>query len=330
MYVETGISLRVPYRKVFTVDGANADMQYWNQFCNVNWSAYKFSKLMDGRVDINSVVIDKFYIDIDVYQMESKCNTESAPRLEEMLEKSNTRRLWVATEHGFNCYIKAPQGCGMQQVESLWDQLDNAGVDVDTCIVDPLAQRKAVNSFIHGPNRFAIPLEKEEVIHEDVDNIVKNATEPRWPISDYWRGDQPFRVAKLASTKHDAIVEAMAIGTDLPWPVDPADACPVISFLCSKQKIGFFERISLLRYFKAVMGVPGFKLEEFAKAIVGEKKWSNMSGVKHVVMMSRQGRTFFDPRKLKLQGLCPPTCFSCLLRQEEHRELAASRWRRAA
>jgi hypothetical protein len=325
MYVETGIPLRIPYRQAFTVAGANADMRRWNKYCNVNWTAYKFSRLNGRGVDISSIIIDKFYVDIDVYQEGEKVNVESAPRLEEMLEKMDARRLWVSTAHGFNCYIKAPSGASPRHVESLFKFLQREKVDVDPCIVDPLAQRKAVGSVIHDNATRVTPLTGEEVVSMDVDKINEEiAKHGREEVKSYWNGRFPFTDRVLAENMNvPAKFDPASISVDgTGWQVNQALVCPAIQYVAGKTRPDFFERLDLLKYLKIVLGVDVRNLEGVAEGMIGREEWRSMSGHKHIVLMAA-GSSKFDPLKLKMRGYCPKNCWRC---QEMAEAREHARW----
>jgi len=191
---------------------------------------------------------------------------------------------------------------------------------VDPCMVNPLAQRKAINSLMHEPMRFVIPLRPEEVLHEDIDDIVKKATRPRVPVSGYWTGSQPFKVAGISTRKHEEIKEALLPEFD-GMLVNTGMICPTIAFIARKDKIGFFERLDFLRYLRAVLCVPKSLLGDVAARIVGEKKWKNMSGWEHVLMMASRGGRWFSPGRFKLDGYCPRDCFWCIKRQQDLSDL---------
>jgi hypothetical protein len=320
MFVETGIPGRIPYRKAFTIPAAEKDMRYWNQYGDVNWSAYKFTRLGRFGIDVSSIIIDKFYVDIDVYQLGEKCNAESAPRLEEYLEKSNTRRLWVSTHHGFNCYVKAPAGASIMHVVKMLEFFGEKKIDADSCAIDPLAQRKPVGSLMHNPQRFVTPVSGTDVMSTDIDKLVERSTKPLDP-KPFWKGESPLSILDVVLKKKDAIVSAALLPTDgCEWPIDEKKICPVFSFIATKTKIGFWERLALLKYMRAVLGVPRFKLEKTACDLIGEKKWKSMSGWEHALAWASKGAAHFSPDRFKMDGYCPATCFYCVQEQERKRE----------
>ena len=322
MYVETGISLRVPYRTPLTIEAAAVDMKYWNQFCDVNWSAYKFTRLNCSGVNPTSIFIDKFYIDIDVWQMGEKVNNESHLKLEDYLENEDIARVWFSTHHGYNCYIKAPVGCDIGSVEGLFQTLTHMNIDVDITMLDPLAQRKGINSYMHEAKRFVIPLTRNELLEIDIDDVVKEvATKPRTNVSDYWRGTQPFEMTKLIPRRRKEINGAPISFTDAPWYVNESKMCPVIAFLASAGKTSFFERLDMLKYFRGVLGVPSFKLKEFVLWLVGENTWKSASGWRHITWTASKGKSRFEPKRFKAGGYCHPACFQCLKWQDDTERL---------
>jgi hypothetical protein len=323
VYVETGIELRIPYRKVFTLAGAAQDMRYWNDKCNVNWSVYRFSRSNGRGLDLSSLYIDKFCLDVDVFQLGvGKINTETIPKLEDYFSKYNYKRLWILTEHGMNCYLKAPTGCGINHAESMWEYLTHKlEADIDPCMIDPLAQRKAINSFIHGEKIFAIPLTTEEV-YMDIEELRPRANAPRPDLPSYWTGDKPFRANDLSYRKRKEIRKSISVDTEgLSWPVNPDYLCPVWCFMAAKEHIGFWDRLDMMRYLRAVVRVPLFLIENVMIDLIGEDKWKSMSGWKRITRMSSSVNSFFQPKKWKAYGYCPKECFWCHQKIKEHEDL---------
>jgi len=304
-FVESGIEPRVPYRKTFSISGARADMEYWNQYCDVNWSAHKFTAIRRDHVDPKSLFIKNFFVDIDVWQMGSKVNGYSAPKLEDHLRKFDIRRLWVLTPHGFNAYIRAPFGCDAGHLNAFYLYLTEVvGVDVDVHITDPLAQRKAINSYCYESNNFIIPLRTDEV-RSDVDYLnFASAKNPRMDVESYWEGSNALLLDKNKHVRNTYVKDATLLREDL-------GLCPVMAHISTKEKIGFHERLDLLKYVRAVNSVPKRLLEKTICDLVGSAKWYQMSGQERLFMLANSGRAFFDPKRLKLMGYCPSDCYRC-------------------
>lgn len=294
-------------------------MKKWNRYCDVNWSAYRFQKLHFGKVDPSSISINNFYIDIDVYQQGEKSNAESAPALERYLESKDTRRLAVKTPHGFNFYVKAPPGCGIPHVQNLYKFLHGIGVDADPCMINPVAQRKAINSYCHDAGEFVVPLTASEVLG-DLDDI--DASRPRLPVKDYWRGNNHMSVGDVSTRVHDEVGNVKGVDVaKLCWPVPAEKICPVVAYVLQKQVVGYFERVDLCVYFRAVCGVPPGKIQEFITGAMGEKRWKKMSGWKRVMLVACKENLRFHPRRFKTAGYCPPGCFRCMEMQDEREEM---------
>lgn len=336
MFVETGVSKRPIFRKMFS-DRREAirDFNKWKHISNIYHSVYYYEKKekkydIDGNFkrwgpNYTTAIIDKIVFDLDSYEKNgteqhyNQSGIESIRRFANWCRNKGYARRYVFSGGGFYGIIEA-KGHPLKLREAMFYIEKEAGLDVDPSVIgDTGRMMRVLNSFNFKQHRqrYCIPLKEEEVFLE-WDEICELAKSPRIRSKflyegkvfkiDRFRIDQNKVKRKQLSVEIKKNPDANEILGMYGRTLD--DLCPAMKHLLSRDHVGHYYRYELIKYFKSVFYIEYEDTVNLLAALLkGEGMHSLVEGqAKFVYTKDR----VFNPYKLKKIGICPENCHKCL------------------
>jgi len=340
VFIETGVSHRRPFRKMFiSQQEAIKDFNKYKQFSNIYHSIYMF-KLKEEKFDkygnfirfgpdYNTAIITKISLDLDSYRT-MRVNGDvievytddgliSINKFAEWCEKHDYMREYVFSGGGFYGIIAA-KGHPLKLRDGMLKLGQEASLVIDPATVgDTSRMRRVLNSYNFKEHRkcYCIPL-KEEELSLDYHQIRKLAQTPRFRQK-YIYGTksynlEKFKIDSYKLTKKELFVDieknldADKILEKYGWETD--DFCDTIKHIISRDYLGHYLRFELIKYLKSVVKMKFTDCVNYINALLGaEGRHSLTEGqAKYVYGRNR----VFNPTKLKASGLCPVNCYKCL------------------
>lgn len=345
VFAETGVSSRLPFRKMFTsYDDIDRDINKFKTFSNIYHSIY-WCKQQEEKFDVRTgkvsrlgpqyetALIDKVCLDLDSYEktklLDEQKNFESyTPRglddmrkMEEWASERNILRQYRFSGGGMY-FIFSAKGHPLKLRDfeiTLHNEL-NVNIDVST-IGDTSRMMRVTNSFNFKKHRlcFCIPLTQDE-IYLKYEEIKALASEPRVGES-YLYGTETYsfnhhKVDKdkikmkrlFVNLKQAKKQDANMILKKHGWELD--DICPTIKGILSLGHVGNAMRYELLKYFKTIIKTSFDEAVGLMVAFLGtEGLHSAVEGQARIVY--GKDKSFNPEWKLKALGYCDPNCTFC-------------------
>ncbi|MHA1408748.1 MAG: hypothetical protein ACTSQY_00270 [Candidatus Odinarchaeia archaeon] len=342
MYVETGVSIRMPFRRVFSDEiEAIKDINKYKNYSNVYHSIYWFRNLetkinhLTGikyeGIDYGSAIINKVVLDLDSYKTSilgdkkyeyyDEKPLEDIRKLEEWAEKLDLMREYRFSGGGFY-FIFSAKGDPLKLRDfelSLSNELD---VEIDpSTIGDTSRMMRVTNSFNFKEHRkcFCIPLKQEELFLE-YEKIKKLASTPRFNkrfvygnetfnFNSYKIDESKIKMKNfMINIKLDEMTDANDVLIKYGWEIE--DFCDGIKKILSMDHKGNSLRVELIKYLKTIVGV---KYEDCVKIMISLLKGEGIhSAIEGQAKYVYAGDWKFNPRKIKYLGYCDLDCDKCL------------------
>ena len=340
MFIETGVSNRVPFRKMFaSKKETNQDFNKYKEFTNVYHSVYWFKnkeekfdstgKFIRFGPDYNSAIITKINLDLDSYKT-IRLNEEiieiyedeglfSIRKFADWCEKQDYMREYVFSGGGFYGIVSA-EGHPLKLRDGMLALGQEANIEIDPATVgDTSRMRRVINSYNFKDHRkcYCIPLREEELLL-DYHEIRALAQKPRFRQKFIYGTKsyslENFKIDSYKLIKKDLFVEieknpnADKILNKYGW--DTSDFCDTIKHIISKDYLGHYLRFELIKYLKSIVKMEFADTVNYIAALLKEEgKHSLTEGqAKYVYGRNR----VFNPTKLRANGLCPANCHKCL------------------
>ncbi len=342
MYIETGASSRVPFRKLFDDEGdAIRDINKFKSYSNVYHSIYWFRDVeekfdfLSGKThtgaNYEKAIIDRVVLDLDSYEKtkvegkEFESYTHKAlddlRKLEEWAEEKDLLRQYRFSGGGFYFIFSAiGHALKLRDFElNLSNELD-ISIDVST-IGDSSRMMRVTNSYNFKKYRgcFCIPLKQKE-IYLNYDEIKRLASKPRYKkryiygtkSNNFSRCKIDKNKIKLKRLKID-LSKAQTIDADeilkkYGWVVD--DFCDTMKAIIGMGHVGNSLRIELIKYLKAIVNLSFVDCVTVIVALLGAE--GVHSAIEGQTKYAYRGQWTFNPTKLKALGYCPFDCNKCL------------------
>ena len=151
---------------------------------NINYTdlyttVYHFSKVENGRVDFNSAIIDKIFIDVD--------SKEELKKIQNIIEKTNWKKTMLFSGRGFHLYIfiepiNGIEGWLKKLAIQQWvksNLVEKFDLSVDRVVIGDLARiTRITNTFNFKGGRYCIPLDKKLIFssYENIQEMAKRQT----------------------------------------------------------------------------------------------------------------------------------------------------------
>jgi hypothetical protein len=338
-YIETGISGRKPFRKMFSDRTlALRDFNRHKAFSNVYHSIYwfreqeekfdRYGNFIRWGPDYNTAIITKINLDLDSFkttrfdEKTQEIYTDegllSIRRFADWCDKHNYAREYNFSGGGFYGIVKA-SGEPLRLRDGMMSLGIDAGLEIDPATVgDTSRMRRVLNSFNFGDHRkcYCIPLREEE-LSLDYNKIWKLASKPRFRQK-FIYGEESyvlnhFKIDEDKIKKKELFVQlkqnpdAEVILKKYGWTLD--DLCDPIKHILSMEYVGHYLRYELIKYFKSVLFMEFEDLVNLLVALIKEEGIHSLTEGQAQYAYIRH-RTF-NPKKLKAMGICPPNCHKC-------------------
>lgn len=347
-YCETGVSTRIPFRKVFrSRSEVNRDLNKYVKYSNVYHSIYWFRKqeekydYVSGKsykgCDYESAIINRVVLDIDAWEKTklrdsngnvvrdyetytSKALTDIR-RLREWGRRFHINREYRFSGGGFYFIFKAKgEPLKLRDFEiNLSNELD-INIDEST-IGDTSRMMRTTNSFNFKPHRncFCIPLREEE-LDLSFDELHSLAKKPR-PQQYYVYGTETYDFTGYKIDKEKIKLKEIKINlknikksdaNDIlekyGWCVE--DFCDCIKGILSMSHVGNFLRWELIKYLKSVVKLSFPDCVKIMVALLGGE--GVHSATEKQAKYAYQSNKRFNPDwKLKPLGYCKNNCSLC-------------------
>jgi len=338
-FIETGVSGRVPFRKMFDnkID-AIQDFNKYKSFSNVHHSLYWFKEKeekfnRDGSFerwgpDYNSAIVDKICFDLDSYktiridndpiEVYTDDGLESIRKFASWCNKNNYMCEYIFSGGGFYGIVKS-EGESLKLRDGMLAVAVEVGLMIDPATIgDTSRMRRVINSYNFKEHRklYCIPLREEELFL-DFHIIRKLAEKPRFRDK-FVYGDKSFGLHKykidedkikkqklIISLKQDK--NADEILEKYGWKV--TEFCEPIQHVLSMDYVGHSNRYELIKYFKSVVNMEIEDTVNLLASLLKEEGYHSFieGQAKYVYTKNR----VFNPKKLKVQGICPINCYKC-------------------
>lgn len=342
MYIETGASSRIPFRRMFDNEGdALRDINKFKRYSNVYHSIYWFREIeekfdyLTGNThkgpNYETAIIDRVVLDLDAF-IKTKNNDKSfesythkaledTRKCEEWAEKNDILRQYRFSGGGFYFIFSAiGHALKLRDFElNLRNELD-INIDVST-IGDSSRMMRVTNSYNFKNLRkcFCIPLKQEE-IYLEFDEIKKLAQKPRYRERYiYGRKHHDFSQCKIDKDKiklkrlkinlsEARTTDANEILKKYGWEID--DFCDTIKGIITMGHVGNSLRIELIKYLKSIVKVSFEDCVKLMVSLLGSE--GVHSAIEGQTKYAYRGSWIFNPDKLKGLGYCPWDCMKCL------------------
>lgn len=340
MYVETGVSERIPFRRMFSsINDALRDINKYKSFSNVYHSIYWFREteqkfdFLSGEnkegVNYETAIIEKVVLDLDAYEKKKiNGNTydaytdralEDVRKMEEWCGSQNLMREYRFSGGGFY-FIFSAQGHALKLRDfEIWLK-QNLHVNIDESTVgDSARMMRVTNSFNFKEHRkcFCIPLKQDE-IYLNYATIKKLAKKPRYRERYiYGENTYDFGHHKIDETKVQLKelrinlkekYDADDILNNYGWSVK--DFCETIQGILSLQHKGNYLRYEFIKYLKTIVRVSFEDCVKIIASLLGNE--GIHSAVERQAKYIYSRNMVFNPKKLKGLGYCKPDCNKCM------------------
>ena len=339
MFIETGASDRIPFRKMFTnrQDAIN-DFNKHKSFTNVYHSNYWFREQEEKfnrhgiftrwGPDYNTAIIDKIDLDLDSYKT-TRLNGSvieiytdegllAIRKFAEWCEKNNYMRRYLFSGGGFRAIIKA-SGHPLKLRDGMLNIGRKLEIEIDPATVgDTSRMTRVLNSFNFGEHRkcYCVPLTEDE-LYLDYHKIRKIAKEPRFRAN-FIYGEESFilnnfKIDEDKIRKKQLFIDikkdsnAVEILAKYGWKID--EFCDPIKHILSMDYVSHYLRWELIKYLKSIVRMD---FEDLINVLVALLKEAGI----HSVCEGQTQYAFiknrvFSPKKLKAMNLCPVACYKC-------------------
>ena len=342
MYIETGASSRVPFRKMFDNEGdALRDINQFKGYSNVYHSIYWFREIeekfdfLSGKThtgaNYESAKVDRVVLDLDAFikskvqekEFESYTHKalEDLRKLEDWAEQKDLLRQYRFSGGGFYFIFSAVgHALKLRDFElNLRNELD-IEIDVST-IGDSSRMMRVTNSYNFKKYRgcFCIPLKQKE-IYLDYNEIKDLAKKPRYKKRYiYGRKSHNFTGCKIDREKiklkrlkidlsKAKTTDANDILSEYGWVVD--DFCDTIKGIITMGHVGNSLRIELIKYLKSIVMLSFPDCVTCMVSLLGSE--GVHSAIEQQAKYAYRGQWTFNPTKLKALGYCEWDCNKCL------------------
>lgn len=340
IYVETGVSVRIPFRKMFSsTNEALRDINRYKSYSNVYHSIYWFREIEEkwdyltgqskSGVNYETAVINKIVLDLDAYEKTEyndkslEIYTEKAiedlRKLEEWAGAQDLKREYRFSGGGFYfIFVANGHALKLRDFELNLQNILNINIDEAT-IGDSARMMRVTNSYNFKEHRkcFCIPLKKEE-IYLNYEDIKKLARQPRhkerhlygsntYDFSNHKIDKEKIKLKQLRINLKDN-VDANVILDDYGWCVD--DFCDTVKGILSLNHKGNYLRYELIKYLKTIVGL---SFEDCIRVIASLLKHEGVhSAVEGQAKYVYRRNMVFNPKKLKSLGYCQQNCDKCM------------------
>ena len=342
MFVETGASSRVPFRKYFDSEGdALRDINRYKSYSNVYHSIYWFRETeekfdyLTGKTHLGpnyeTAVIDRVVLDLDAFTKTKTKDKEFEYYTNKALEDMRTLEKWseekdLLRQYRFSgggfYFIFSTVGHALKLRDFELNLRNELDIDIDVSTIgDSARMMRVTNSYNFKENRkcFCIPLKQEE-IYLEYEDIKKLAIKPRYrkryiygskshDFSDCKIDKQKIKIKKLKIDLSNAeTMDANKILNKYGWEVN--DFCDTIKGLLSNGHLGNSLRIELIKYLKTLVKVDFQDCVKLLVSLLGKE--GIHSAVEGQAKYAYRGGWVFNPTKLKALGYCDYDCHKCL------------------
>jgi len=342
VFIETGASARVPFRRMFDNEGdALRDINKFKSYSNVYHSIYWFKQteekfdFLTGNTHIGpnyeTAIIDRIVLDLDAFQktkvkekeFESYTHRalEDIRKCEQWAEEKDLLRQYRFSGGGFY-FIFGANGHALKLRDFELNLRNELDIDIDVSTIgDSSRMMRVTNSYNFKDLRkcFCIPLKKEE-IYLEFDEIKELAKKPRYKKRYiYGRKHHDFSNCKIDRDKiklkrlkidlsQAKETDANEVLSKYGWEID--DFCDTIKGIITMGHVGNSLRIELIKYLKSIVKL---SFEDCLKVIVSLLGAEGIhSAIEGQAKYAYRGSWIFNPDKLKGLGYCPYDCNKCL------------------
>jgi len=342
VYIETGVSVRAPFRKLFDNGGdALRDINKFKSYSNVYHSIYWFREVeekydfLTGKTHIGanyeSAKIDRVVLDLDAFikskvqekEFESYTHKalEDLRKLEEWAEQKDLLRQYRFSGGGFY-FIFSTIGHALKLRDFELNLSNELVIDIDVSTIgDSSRMMRVTNSYNFKKYRgcFCIPLKQEE-IYLQYNEIKDLAKKPRYKKRYiYGRKSYNFTNCKIDKEKiklkrlkidlsQAKTIDANEILNKYGWEID--DFCDTIKGIIAMGHVGNSLRIELIKYLKTIVKLSFVDCVTIIVALLGAE--GVHSAIEQQAKYAYRGNWIFNPDKLKGLGYCPFECIKCL------------------
>lgn len=342
MFIETGASSRVPFRRMFDNQGdALRDINRFKGYSNVYHSIYWFREteekydFLTGKThtgpNYESAIVDRVVLDLDSfiktkvgnnkYESYTHRALDDIRKLEQWADEKDLLRQYRFSGGGFYFMFSAVgHALKLRDFElNLRNELD-VNIDVST-IGDASRMMRVTNSYNFKDLRgcFCIPLKQEEIYleYDEIKQLAKEARYKKRYI--YGRKSHNFTGCKIDKDKiklkrlkidlsKAQTMDANEILNKYGWEVN--DFCDTIKGIIGMGHVGNSLRIELIKYLKTIVKL---SFEDCVTVIVSLLGSEGIhSAVEGQTKYAYRGSWTFNPDKLKGLGYCPYDCNKCL------------------
>lgn len=342
MYIETGVSARAPFRKLFDNEGdALRDINKFKSYSNVYHSIYWFREVeekfdfLTGKThtgaNYETAIIDRVVLDLDAFvksrvqgkEFESYTHKalEDLRKLEEWTEQKDLLRQYRFSGGGFY-FIFSAVGHALKLRDFELNLRNELEIDIDVSTIgDSSRMMRVTNSYNFKKYRgcFCIPLKQKEIYlhYSEIKDLAKTPRYKKRYI--YGRKSHNFTGCKIDRDKiklkrlridlsKAKTIDANDILANYGWEVD--DFCDTIKGIIGLGHVGNSLRIELIKYLKTIVKLT---FEDTVKVIVSLLGSEGIhSAVEGQTKYAYRGSWTFNPDKLKGLGYCPFECVKCL------------------
>ncbi len=342
MYIETGSSSRVPFRKMFDNEGdALRDINQFKSYSNVYHSIYWFKEIeekfdfLTGKThtgaNYESAKVDRVVLDLDAFikskvqgkEFESYTHKalEDLRKLEEWAEQKDLLRQYRFSGGGFY-FIFSAIGHALKLRDFELNLSNELEIDIDVSTIgDSSRMMRVTNSYNFKKYRgcFCIPLKQKEIYLKDneIKDLAKKARYKQRYI--YGRKSHNFTGCKIDREKiklkrlkidlsKAKCLDANDVLKEYGWEVD--DLCNTMKGIINMGHVGNSLRIELIKYLKTIVKLSFTDSVRLLVALLGAE--GVHSAIEQQAKYAYRGNWTFNPDKLKGLGYCEWDCNKCL------------------
>jgi len=342
VYIETGVSARAPFRKLFDDEGdAIRDINKFKAYSNVYHSIYWFRDVeekfdfLSGKkhtgANYESAIIDRVVLDLDSFikskvgEKEFETYTHKAledlRKLEDWAEKKDLLRQYRFSGGGFY-FIFSATGHALKLRDFELNLRNELDIDIDVSTIgDSSRMMRVTNSYNFKKYRgcFCIPLKQKEIYlkYEEIKRLAERARYKKRYI--YGTKSHNFTRCKIDKEKiklkrlkidlsNAQTIDADEILRRYGWEVN--DFCDTVKAIIGMGHVGNSLRIELIKYLKAIVNLSFADCVTVIVALLGAE--GVHSAIEGQTKYAYRGQWTFNPDKLKGLGYCPFDCNKCL------------------